>query len=109
MDTRKRRRATAVLGAVALLGTAGCAAEKNIDVTNASDVTVTVRFGEEDLGEVTADGGVALLGTTECYEGPIVVKYTGGRVLELEGPICPEQTLAVDDETIRIVEATSSD
>ena len=71
MDAWKHRVVTTTLAAVALLGAAGCTAEKNIDVTNASDMTVTVQLGEEDLGEVTADGGVVLLGTTECYAGPM--------------------------------------
>lgn len=109
MDAWKRRRMTMVLGAVTLLCTVGCAAEKNIAVTNASDATVTVQLGKEDLGEVTADGGVVLLGTTECYEGPIVVEYANGSATEVEGPICPGQTLVVGIETARIVETTSPD
>lgn len=95
------------VGVVAVFGTAGCAAEKNIDVVNGSGEAVTVQLGEEDLGEVTADGGVVLLGTTECYRR-IVVTYAAGNTVELDGPICPGQTLTIDATTARITEATTS-
>lgn len=109
MDAWKRPRGMVAVGVVTLLGAVGCAAEQNIDVVNVSGVAVTVQFGEEDLGEVTPDGGVVLLGTTECYDGPVVVTYASGGTVELEGPICPGQTLEVLDATARIAEAINPD
>lgn len=106
MDAWKLRRVMIAVGVVTLLGAVGCAAEQNIDVVNASGVAVTVQFGEEDLGEVTPDGGVVLLGATRCYQGPIVVTYAPGSTIELEGPICPGQTLTVSGTTARIAEGT---
>lgn len=107
MDARKRTRGMLALGALTLMGTVGCAADKNIDVWNASDATVTVQLGTEDLGEITPDGGVVLLETPECYEGPIVVTYAEGRTVTLDRPICPGQTLSITDATARIRESAS--
>ncbi len=44
---------------------------------------------------MSSDGGVVLLGTTECYDGPIVVTYADRSVFELQEAICPGQTLLV--------------
>jgi hypothetical protein len=109
MEPRERRRVTVAIGALALLCTAGCAAKENIDVTNDSEGAVTVQLGDEDLGEVGSRGGVVLLGTTDCYDGPIVVTFADESVVELDGPICPGETLAVGRATARIVHSASVD
>ncbi|MGV8968618.1 MAG: hypothetical protein ACOH2F_20350 [Cellulomonas sp.] len=98
----------AVVGALLLLCTSACAAGKNIEVTNGADASVTVLLGEDDLGEVTSGGGVAVLDTTDCQKGPIVVTYEDGRVITLKGPICPGETLAVSDTEAIIVPAADS-
>lgn len=109
MHARKRGRAGVAWGALAVLSTVGCAENEDIAVTNAADTTVTVRFGHEDVGGVTPGGGASLLGPAGCYDGPIVVTYAQGRVVELDGPICPGQTLAVSNATATVVDTTGAD
>lgn len=106
MHARKCGRAS-VVGALALLCVVGCAARGDVGVWNDADATVTVRLGDEDLGEITPDGGVVLLGTRECYTDLVVI-YADGSTFELDGPICPGQSLAVSNTTARIVEGTGT-
>lgn len=107
MDGRGRRRAVTVAGVVlAVLTVAGCDDGEDIGVWNTGSVTVDVRLGDEDVREVTPDGGAVLLEPAGCY-APVVVAWDGGRTVELDGPICPGQTLAVDDGTARIRERST--
>ncbi|NCT90796.1 hypothetical protein GXB85_07525 [Cellulomonas sp. APG4] len=77
-------------------------------MTSTSEVAVSVRIGDEDVGEVPQDGGVVLLEVTECY-GPIVLEYADGRTVELDQEICPGQELAVDGTAARVVDTATSD
>lgn len=99
----------AAVGMLTVLSASGCTEGENITVGNTSDASVTVRLGQEDVGEVTADGGVVLLDATDCYEGPIVVTYAGGKTYELDEPICPGQRLVVGDATAKILKPSGRD
>ncbi|WP_298461648.1 hypothetical protein [uncultured Cellulomonas sp.] len=85
-----------------MLGMAACTAGEDISIANRTDADVLVRLGSEDVGEVTSDGGVVLLDTTECYDGPIVVTYADQSTFELQEAICPGQTLLVDSGSAEI-------
>ncbi len=109
MDACARRRVTVALALLTALCATGCAGGGDVAVSNTGDASVTVRLGDQDVGEVTADGGVVLLDVTDCYEGPIVVTYAEGRTVALDGPICPGQRLVVGSTTVRLLEATERD
>lgn len=94
--------------ALLAFATAGCAAGEDIEVVNGADAAVMVSLGDEHLGRIGSGGGVVLLDADGCYGGPIVVAYEGGTTVELEGPICPGQTLAVERATARIVTPTGT-
>lgn len=98
-----RRTAWPARAAVAagLLALAGCAPSGDVGVLNDGEAGVTVVLGEEDLGVVPSDGGVVLLSVTECYE-PVVVTYGDGRVVELDGPLCPGQELHIGADGVRV-------
>ncbi|GAA4424985.1 hypothetical protein GCM10023169_22200 [Georgenia halophila] len=74
---------------------------------NTAEGGVDVQLGDDEVNDVTADGG-ALLYTNECFDGPIVVTYAGGRTVKLAVPICPGQELVVTDEGVELVEAEST-
>jgi len=107
MHARTPERVMMALGTLTLMWTAGCAGGEGIAVTNEADVVVTVHFGEADIGEVPTYGGVVLVEATDCYDGPIVVTYAGGRVVGVDGPICPGQTLEVSDASAQVVDMAS--
>ncbi len=91
-----KRGGVAATGGLVLLCMVACTSGENISITNHTDADVSVRLGDEEVGEVTSDGGVVLLDRTECYDGPIVVRYADRSTVELAEPICPGQTLFVD-------------
>ncbi|MEK8228928.1 hypothetical protein NKG05_27595 [Oerskovia sp. M15] len=51
------RRAVWGVMAIGVLSVTGCAPDRNIDVVNGAAADVTVRLGDEDIGEVSAGGG----------------------------------------------------
>lgn len=108
MSTRRRRWTTVGLVALGVFGVAGCGDSPDIGVTSTSEVAVTVRLGDEDVGEVPKDGGVVLLEVTDCYR-PIVLEYADGRTVELDKEICPGQELAVDATAARVIDTAGSD
>jgi hypothetical protein len=99
VERRERVAAWVVGGAIALQSAAACTAGEDITVENSADVTVTVRLGAHDVGEITSGGGVILLEATDCYDGPIVVTYADRSTVEIDSRICPGQTLVVDRST----------
>lgn len=109
MDARARGRVTVALGILTALCASGCGGGENISVGNTGDASVTVQLGADDVGEVTAGGGVVLLDVTDCYEGLIVVTYADGRTVELDGPICPGQRLVIGNTTAQILEPSGRD
>lgn len=84
------------------MAVSGCGGSKTITVENDGGTVVTVSFAEEDLGQVEPDGG-AVVNTDECLEGPIVVTYESGRVVELADSACPGQRLRINDESAELV------
>ena len=63
---------------------------------------MTVEFADDGMGTIAPDGG-AVMCTDDCQQGPIVVPYDGGRVVELAGSACPGQRLQISDETAELV------
>ena len=103
---RLRRRLLVGSFAVGLAGLAGCGSDGTVAVENDGPAAVTVAFGEDDFGEV-APGGGALVNTDDCLQGPIVVTFKSGRVVELAETACPGQRLLVRDESAELVVQSS--
>ena len=103
---RLRRRLLVGSFAVGLAGLAGCGSDGTFDVENSGPTAVTVAFGDDDWGEV-APGGGALVNTDDCLQGPIVVTFKSGRVVELAETACPGQRLLVRDESAELVVQSS--
>ena len=99
---RLRRRLLVGSFAVGLAGLAGCGGDGTVAVENNGPTAVTVAFGEDDWGEV-APGGGALVNTDDCLQGPIVVTFKSGRVVELAEAACPGQRLLVRDESAQLM------
>ena len=81
---------------------AGCGVGKAVTIANDAGTVVTVRSADEDFGEVAANGG-AVVYADDCLEGPIVVTFEGGRVIELDESACPGQQLRIGDGTAEVV------
>lgn len=107
-DARLRLRRRLLVGsfAVGLAGLAGCGSDGTVDVGNSGPTAVTVAFGDDDWGEV-APGGGALVYTDDCLQGPIIVTFKSGRVVELAETACPGQRLLVRDESAELVAQSS--
>ena len=88
--------------AVGLAGLAGCGSDGTITVENNGPTAVTVAFGDDDVNEVGPTGGFVVL-TDDCLQGPIVVTFKSGRVVELAGTACPGQRLIVRDDSAELV------
>ena len=89
--------------AVGLAGLAGCGSDGTVAVENNGPAAVTVAFGGKvDFGEVEPSGG-GLVYTDDCLQGPIVVTFKSGRVVELAEAACPGQRLLVRDESAELV------
>ena len=100
---RLRRRLLVGSFAVGLAGLAGCGSDGTVDVENNGPTAVTVAFGDEvDFGEVAPSGG-GLVYTDDCLQGPIVVTFKSGRVVELAETACPGQRLLVRGESAMLV------
>ena len=102
-----RRRLTIGLSAVAAAGLVGCSSAGTIAVENDGPAAVTVSFGDEDLGQVEPSGG-AVVNTDDCLEGPIVVTFSSGRIVELGEKACPGQRLHVREEAAELVTRSDS-
>ena len=106
LPLRLRRRLLVCSFAVGLAGLAGCGGDGTVAVENDGPTAVTVAFGEVDFGEVEPEGGGLVL-TDDCLEGPIVVTFKSGRVVELAETACPGQRLLVRDESAELVVQSS--
>ncbi|MFP3714354.1 hypothetical protein [Puerhibacterium sp. TATVAM-FAB25] len=102
-----------MLGALLL---AGCAETGHVDLRNDTEDDVSVRFTDEeamaDLGadgvvDVPATGGASIPSST-CYDGPFLVTYPDGRIIEVRGDLCPGQELWVRDGAAELRETSSS-
>ncbi|MBD8059091.1 hypothetical protein IC607_08930 [Cellulomonas sp. JH27-2] len=86
-----------VLGGLAAitLTLAACSSAGDLSIRNESrtDVTVVVDGGRD---EVTADGGLVLLGKG-CTRGDVLVEFPSGTSVVVPGPVCPDQEIVIHD------------
>jgi hypothetical protein len=99
-----RSRTRVVVGAIiagALCATlAACADAGDLSIVNNSSTDVTVRTGDEE-DTVTAGGGVVFL-DYGCTPGEVTVEFPSGRSVVVPGPVCPDQTIVIDDGTVEL-------
>ena len=95
-----------VVGAIiagALCATlAACADAGDLSIVNNSSTDVTVRAGGDEADEtVSAWGGVVFL-DYGCTPGDVTVEFPSGRSVVVPGPVCPDQTIVIDDGTVEL-------
>ncbi|WP_420111910.1 hypothetical protein [Pseudactinotalea sp.] len=78
-----------------------CSNTGDLSISNVSGEAVTVDLGDEQV-DVTADGGVVLLGYG-CTPGDISVERPSGKTDDVAGPVCPDQQISIDADGVRLV------
>jgi hypothetical protein len=94
--------------AVGVLAVGGCGEEGQVSIRNDAESDVDVRLSDTDVEEDVPGFGGVVIYTDECFAGPIVVTYPGGRTAEVAQSICPGQELVIRDEGAELHDATSS-
>lgn len=100
MTPRRHRRVVGL--AFVVIVASGCGGGESISIENTGRSAVTVQSSGDDPGTVDANGGMSVF-TDECYEGPLVVTFEGGRVVELSESLCPGQRLVISDNDAKIL------
>ena len=100
-----RRGAGALVGAVLAMALAGCTTAGDLAIMNdgTSDVVV-VGTGDDDV-TLSGGEGIVLLGYG-CTPGDVTVEFASGHRVLLSGPVCPDQQIAIRDDTATLEPAT---
>lgn len=80
---------------------AGCGGGGQIEIRNTGASAVSVQSANVVSETIEANGGMVAY-TDDCYEGPLVVTFEGGRVVELSESLCPGQRLLINGEDAKI-------
>ena len=79
----------------------GCGGGEQIEIENTGPSAVSVQSSGDVSDTIEANGGMVAY-TDECYEGPLVVTFEGGRLVELSESLCPGQRLVISDKDAKI-------
>ena len=87
--------------ALVVMVASGCGGGGQIEIQNMGAGAVSVQSSGDDSETIEANGGMVAY-TDECYEGPLVMTFEGGRVVELSESLCPGQRLLINDQDAKI-------
>jgi hypothetical protein len=93
-----------VLGTVAAVVlthlVSGCGGGGDVEFESSASVAVRVVWPDAE-SVIDPGGGMVVLGSG-CLDHDVDVLYPDGRVVTLEGPICPDQVVAIDDDAAEL-------
>lgn len=87
--------------AAAPLVLVGCGSGGDLSIVNNSSGHVAVDLGDERVEDVGPDGGAVVL-DYGCTPGDVTVERESGDAVSIDGPVCPETEIVVEDDRVRL-------